>query len=283
MLRLSVILGLALSLFFLIRSGLVNLSHNPLPPEKKIVGAEVTPSQENASTLFFHQVPMPLPDLHKGYVFNADRELIVEVEEPEPEDKEEKIDKEDLDIDFESVSYVGSIITKEKRKAIISYSVQPKRRSASRRTRRGSRRAQKIATKAKYAQLIIGDEFNDFKVTEILTDKIVFERDDEKIEKLLHDPKKNRLAAPTAPATPAAAAAKTKRGQQAASSRITTVGRSRQEAAEPKIPPHLEKAVKTPTITRSTRRQPPQVISRRRPPVSLPPGQPQPTGSTRGE
>ena len=124
-----------------------------------------------------------------------ERELVVE----EPTELETKTDKDigdEIDIDFDGVNYSGSIITGDRHKAIVSYSVAPPRRTARARSSRRTPRSMQAASKNKYAQLEVGDTFYGYKITGIYPDKIIFEQDDEKIEKLLHDPTKKRLILP---------------------------------------------------------------------------------------
>lgn len=193
--RISIIIALLLSLIFLLRSGITAWQYSPIPAPLKTEDVQESAFQGKGKIKFFHSVPVQLPDLHKGYIFNVERELAVE----EPTELETKTDKDigdEIDIDFDGVSYAGSIITGDRHKAIVSYSVAPPRRTARARRSRITQRNMQTATKNKYAQLEVGDTFYGYKVAGIYPDKIVFERDDEKIEKLLHDPSKTRLPPP---------------------------------------------------------------------------------------
>ena len=193
--RISIIIALLLSLIFLLRSGITAWQYSPVPAPLKTEDVQESAFHGKEDIKFFHSVPVQLPDLHKGYIFNVERELVVE----EPTELEAKTDKDigdEIDIDFDGVSYSGSIITGDRHKAIVSYSVTPPRRTARARSSRITRRKMQAASKTKYAQLEAGDTFYGYKVTGIYPDKIVFERDDEKIEKLLHDPTKKRFIPP---------------------------------------------------------------------------------------
>jgi hypothetical protein len=193
-LRISIIIALLLSLIFLLRSGITAWQYSPVPAPLKTETVQDPTFPGKGNINFFHSVPVQLPDLHKGYIFNVERELA----EEDPAELAAKTDKDigdEVDIDFDGVSYAGSIITGDRHKAIVSYSVAPPRRTA--RTRRaGITQKKRPTVNNKYAQLEAGDTFYGYKVTGIYPEKIVFERDDEKIEKLLHDPEKKRLLPP---------------------------------------------------------------------------------------
>lgn len=194
--RISIIIALLLSLLFLLRSGITAWQYSPVPAPLKIGNEQESTYNGKADLKFFHQVPVQLPDLHKGYIFNVERELA----EEEPTDLETKTDKDigdEIDIDFDSVNYAGSIIIGDRHKAIVSYAVAPPRRTARSRVRQVTPRSRQAAGKNKHAQLESGDTFYGYKVTGIYPDKIVFERDEEKIEKRLHDPTKKRLITPS--------------------------------------------------------------------------------------
>ena len=192
--RISIIIALLLSLIFLLRNGITAWQYSPVPAPLKTETVQDPTFPGKGNINFLHSAPVQLPDLHKGYIFNAERELA----EEEPAELAAKTDKDigdEVDIDFDGVSYTGSIITGDRHKAIISYSVAPPRRNA--RTRRARITPKNIQTaNNKYAQLEAGDTFYGYKVAGIYPEKIVFERDDEKIEKLLHDPAKKRLPPP---------------------------------------------------------------------------------------
>jgi hypothetical protein len=195
-LRISIIIALLVSFIFLLRSGITAWQYSPLPPPLKTEDVQESAFPGKANIKFLHSVPVQLPDLHKGYIFNVEREL-AEEESTELEAKTDKDIGDEIDIDFDSVNYAGSIITGDRHKAIVSYSVAPPRRTARTRRSRITPRNMQEASKNKYAQLEAGDTFYGYKVAGIYPDKIVFERDEEKIEKLLHDPAKKRLILPS--------------------------------------------------------------------------------------
>lgn len=228
MLRVAIIIGLLASFFFLARGAILNWQNDPIPPAQGEVEAIETAPLAIRTIDFFHPVPQPLPDLHKGYVFNADRILEIEESAVEPEPNIGKSEDE-VDIDFDSVMYVGSVITGKLRKAIVSYTIEQTRRRISRTPTRGrtAQQPRRTASAVQYAQLIVGDSFNDYKVTGIHPDKIVFQRDDEKIEKLLYDSAKKR----TSPPLPGQALQdrKTRPGTGSESPKQITIGGDREQ------------------------------------------------------
>jgi hypothetical protein len=201
MLRILVILLLFVSFLFLARGVVNSWRENPIPPPPGIQEEQTPVPDIQVPIDLSSPVPQPLPDLHKGYVFNVDRLFEEKVEPEEGEAKEGKSIDDDMYIDIDSVSYTGSIISESTHKAIVSYSpAQPRGFAARRRTTRGSIRPSApgrtgTSSSIKYATLETGDVFNGYKVISIDPEKIVFERDDEKIEKLLYDPEKKRLPA----------------------------------------------------------------------------------------
>jgi hypothetical protein len=193
-LRISITIALLLSLIFLLRSGITAWQYSPVPTPLKTETVQDPTIPGKGNIKFFHSVPVQLPDLHKGYIFNIEREL-TEEESTELAAKTDKDSGDEVDIDFDWVSYTGSVITAGHHKAIVSYSIFPPRRTVRKRsTRITTKNSQTV--KNKYAQLEVGESFYGYKVTGIYPGKIVFEREDEKIEKLLHDPAKKRLLPP---------------------------------------------------------------------------------------
>jgi hypothetical protein len=236
-LRISIIIALLLSFIFLLRSGITAWRYSPLPPPLKIEDVQESSFQGKANIKFFHSVPVQLPDLHKGYIFNVEREL-VEEELTELETKTDKDIGDEIDIDFDGVSYSGSIITGDRHKAIVSYTIAPPRRTVRSRSSRLPPRSRQAASKNKYAQLEAGDTFYGYKVVGIYPEKIVFERDDEKIEKLLHDPAKKRLRPPPILST--------KSNATTTRQRTTATQAGAQNVPPQKTAPQTKDAAKTP-------------------------------------
>ena len=128
--RITIIFALLISLIILLRSGITAWQYSPAPAPQK---GETEPKlvfNDKGTVNMSYAVPQPLPDLHKGYLFNAERSRVIE----ETTDLESEAGKDDTDeIDFDTVSYAGSIITGDLRKAIVTYSVVPTSRNRSRR------------------------------------------------------------------------------------------------------------------------------------------------------
>jgi hypothetical protein len=107
-------------------------------------------------------------------------------------------------IDLNEVVYSGSLIMGDIRKALITYqeSTPAPQRAKNRRTRTPAR---KRTTKKTYRhkQLDSGEVFMGYKVAKIESDRIVFERDSEKIEKFLFDGSKDRVVVKSATRTKA--------------------------------------------------------------------------------
>jgi hypothetical protein len=234
MLRIAVIFLLFVSFLFLARGVVNSWRENPIPPPPGIQEVQTAVPDIQVPIDLSSPVPQPLPDLHKGYVFNVDRLFEEKVEPEEGDTKEGKSIDDDMYIDIDSVSYTGSIISESTHKAIVSYSpAQPRGFAARRRrTTRGSLRTRSRTTapssNIKYATLETGDVFNGYKVISIDPEKIVFERDDEKIEKLLYDPDKKRLPAmaeKTIPERPRPGRPQVRAAETPAVSRRVTVGR----------------------------------------------------------
>jgi len=197
-LRITIIFALLASLIILLRSGMTAWQFTPGPGPHKGETVPESVARDKGAVDFSYVVPQPLPDLHKGYLFNAERSLVIEeVTELEPDDKD---GTGETDIDFDTVSYAGSIITGDLRKALVTYSVAPPSRTRSRSAAirsRNTRTARAAASQNKHAQLALGDTFSGYKVVDIKAEKIIFQRDEEQIEKLLHDPEKQRLIVPS--------------------------------------------------------------------------------------
>ena len=234
--RISIIIALLLSLIFLLRSGITAWQYSPVPAPLKTETVQDPTIPGKGNINFFHSAPVLLPDLHKGYIFNAERELA----EEEPAELAAKTDKDigdEVDIDFDGVSYTGSVITEDHHKAIVSYSILPPRRTARKRgTRITTKNRQTVNNK--YAQLEVGESFYGYKVTGIYPGKIVFEREDEKIEKLLHDPAKKRLLPPPILST--------KRNATTTRQLTTTAQAGAQNGPQQKTAPQAKGAAKTP-------------------------------------
>lgn len=187
MLRLSIIILLLLSLFIqvkgiaLVWKGVTFSSGLKGGMEERMFQMPV-----RKRVAFYPSVPVALPDLNDGYLFNEIRSLEEEAEEEGPDALEAGVDVED-------VLYVGSIITDTLHTGMLSVksSQAPVMRSRSRTARKTVREKE-----TKYFTVSLGDSFHGYKVTGIFPEKIVFERDGKVLEKYLFDPAKKRLAVP---------------------------------------------------------------------------------------
>lgn len=188
MLRLSIIIAFLITLFIqlkgiaLVWKG-VTLSEGP----KGEMEDRVVQAPAGRRVAFYPSVPVSIPDLNDGYLFNEIR--LLEEEEAE----EEGPDALEAGVDVEDVSYVGSIITDTLQKAMLS--IKPSgttvMKSRGRTVRRTVRKKE-----TKYLTVSLGDSFHGYKVTGIFPEKIVFERDGKVLEKFLFDPAKKRLTPP---------------------------------------------------------------------------------------
>ncbi len=197
MLRLSITIGLLLTLLLLARVLAVSWqsagSWEPPPEKEKARRIRTLPSRP---ARFYPQTPAVLPDLNKGYVFNAERSLS---EEDQDEGDGEVVE---VSVDIDKVTYSGSIITREKRIAIIAYPaprITPQRVAG-----RPVRIRRPIAGgPLEHKQVAEGDVFSGYTVAAILPEKIIFEKGSEKVEKPLFDEAKERVKINLPPAQPA--------------------------------------------------------------------------------
>lgn len=189
---------LSITLIVLARTAVVSLQTESLPVLAE--GGEQQEKNENLKRIpakpvkFYPDIPVPLPDLNEKYLFNEERFLQGEKEEEEPELKEAS--GNELNVDIETVFYVGSIIIGDLRKGLISYTENKTPTAVTSKSR--SKTPTRLNTK-KYAQLVAGDSLSGYKVETVDPDRIVFSKGTEKIEKLLNDPKKERIKPPTPP------------------------------------------------------------------------------------
>lgn len=202
MLRIAIVIALLISLVTLSRLGMRLLEPEPTakPPVTKQDGVatqSVEPEPSTTATSYYPAVPQALPDLNTGYLFTENRSVVGEGEGT-PKGGPEKNGEPEVDI--YSVVFIGSIISGNTRKAIIS--APPPRDGQPKTTGRagkvaGSRRAAAAQAKAQeYARVTEGEIFRGYKVKLVSPDKIVFERGEEIVERLLYDPSKKRAAGP---------------------------------------------------------------------------------------
>ena len=222
MLKLIATIVLSLSLIFLLKEGVISLRSGnlPSPPaaEEKKQAKPQAAYQADKSVIFYPAVPPALPDLNKGYLFNEER-MLEGADAAGMEETGEGADN--LVVDMETVFYAGSIIIGDIRKGLVTFPVAatPVRKTA-RPQQTGAAPASAPQKPRNYVQLVAGESFSGYKVIAVEADRIIFQKGEETVEKLLNDPKKSRIAAPAPPPpaqqkqkTPAAATAKTNRVQ----------------------------------------------------------------------
>jgi hypothetical protein len=180
MLRLTLIGGLLISFALLIQGIAGNRQQEIMPAAPIAENTQAAKPIGKPGFAFYPPVPVELPDLNEGYLFNTARVL---TEEPEPEEENVEEAPSEPGIDIANVYYIGSVIGSERRIGIIAYQEETDhhhrigagRRPASReRTAGGS-----------HEHLALGATFNGYLVTEVLPDRIVFEKDGISIEKSL--------------------------------------------------------------------------------------------------
>lgn len=144
--------------------------------KKKTAQAQAAVPEKNLSLQ--PTVSGSLPDFNEGYIFNAERNLAA----GDGKDGQSRdAGKEGLD----KVRYNGAIIVENNTRALLSYAAAPP----------GSQQKQG------FLRVVVGDTVNGYMVTDILPEKIIFSRGNQKITKLLYDRTKNQGAgqSPAAP------------------------------------------------------------------------------------
>ena len=195
MFKLVASIVLSLSLLFLVREGVVSFKTEDAPAPTMTADRQPKASrpQPPKTIVFYPTVPSPLPDLKKGYLFNEERFLAGDTTE---EISAEEETGTEFSVDIKTVSYAGSIIIGETRKALIYYPAQ-KPKTPQKRTDR--KKIVSPVKKRNYAQLVAGDSLSGYKVVAVEPDRLVFEKGSETIEKMLNDPEKIRMAPPPLP------------------------------------------------------------------------------------
>lgn len=204
MLKLAVSIALSLLLLFLVKEGYDSLrtddiTGDPVATEKRRQPLPA-PSQTAMRGEFYPSVPTPLPDLYEGYLFNEERLLETEEEVDETETAPPDSTGDELNVDMDSVYYMGSIIMGDMRKGLISYP-EPKAKPSTPVSRRGrtTPRLPTRSTETNYAQLVVGDTLSGYKVIAVETNRLVLQKGGETLEKLLHDSAKVRATPPPLP------------------------------------------------------------------------------------
>lgn len=193
MLKFLAAIALSLSLVFFVKEAVIALRAGSLPVSsvKKVredKQQKIYPAEKEVN--FYPKVPVPLPDLNRGYLFNEERILAIETDESSMINEEETVT---ASIDMDTVFYAGSVIVGNVRKGLVMY-INPRFSSPKRRD--SSIQAASPIKERKYVQLSVGGYFSGYKVVRIEADRIIFRKGEESLEKMLNDSKKIRLAVP---------------------------------------------------------------------------------------
>jgi len=164
----------------------------PAQPTRQAAQLPPPPAVEpdQGQVAYYPEVPQQLPDLNTGYLFTETRSVGGDAEGAG--NGAEKIGEPEVDIN--SVVFIGSIITKDIRKAIIS--APPAKESQPKvyvKAGKLFKRAAMAAAKPQeYVKVVQGETFRGYTVKLVSPDKITFVRGEEVVEKLLYDPAKKR-------------------------------------------------------------------------------------------
>jgi len=180
----SIISGLLIAFLLLARSCFIawQTGQIPVSPDVDSSGKPTAVvSQEKID--FYPPPPTTMPDLHKSYLFNEQRELDPTSTATEGNDS----------FKLSDVTYSGSIIIGEEKKALISFSASAKDQPKEQPRRRGQVASRAAVKNVTHQQLVVGEQFNGYEVMEILPERIVFAKNGETIERPLFDPAKQRV------------------------------------------------------------------------------------------
>jgi len=192
--RFVAIIGLLLTLVVLARGTIKSWKEIEIPPMPEIGANRKTISPVERQPLDLNpQVPVLLPDLHAGYLFNEQR-LLAESAEEELPAGDSMAEESSIPVNMDTLTYSGSIIIGNVRKGMVSFSTGETNTPALQSRRRPSPRA--VNRKLEYKTVTEGEAFYDFMVAQILPDKIVFSRGGTTVEKMLYDPQKERNKVP---------------------------------------------------------------------------------------
>lgn len=275
--RFAVIIGLVLSLLLLGENALQSWQEIELPkmPEvsQKKTGS-VASEQQNVAVN--PQVPVVMPDLNTGYLFNVQRSR-TEQDEQEATSAA-SVDEQGSQVDMDTLVYSGSIIINKLHKGLVSFSLKEENKNVVSPQRRGPYMARRPKPKEvmQKATVVEGEDFYGFKVASVQPDRILFSKNGTSIEKLLYDPNKERpkAGAPkSSSARPAPANVNPAKGGAVAvphAGPAGIVGRPRENNVSRGVitTPHSTTTVpgvRNPRLGNTFRR--PQVIQRRRLPA----------------
>jgi len=163
-------------------SPLKNIEKHQQKQNRSRIAAVVKPIR------FYPPPPPVLPDLNTNYLFNEERAIAGNLAEQGAGGQQEAA------VNIKDVFYVGSVITGESRKGIVSYPGSKTPAPAPTTRTRGRRVPTVTSAESAMEQTFLspGDSFGGYKVTEVEADRIVFKKGAEVIEKMLNDPDKKR-------------------------------------------------------------------------------------------
>ncbi len=160
-----------------------NRANRPVIPQSPVQPPVVSPPPSSAA----------LPNLQKGYLFNPERSLTNA--DNAASDKLNAANDLGIQTDISKVTYTGSIIGDNFKVAILTIPT-PKtrlRRSSKNRFSPMNRfRPPRNRSAVKNLRVKEGDLLSGYEVAAITPDRIIFEKDGDKVEKLLYDPNKKR-------------------------------------------------------------------------------------------
>lgn len=209
MIRPAIVFALLLSAAIMMRGVASDWRKGPPAPAESAVkktaaaGEAPPPVVPPAKGLLQPAVPSVLPDLKSHYLFNPERMLAGADIPPAEESDSEASSGNTLGIaaSMDEVTYAGSIIADTFSRAIILYPAA-KSKAPPAAASKSSKSKPPAPTKSgadEHAQLEVGDVLDGYAVAEILPDKLIFTKGEERVEKLLYDPDKKRQAAPPRP------------------------------------------------------------------------------------
>ena len=253
--RYAAIALLVFSLLLILKGlggGLTGFVPGPVEPGDDKTGKKVAAEMD-----LYPPLPKMMPDLNDGYIFNKERHF-------------EEDDTSGVwslgpagSIDLNEIVYSGSLIVGDVRKALITYQemASTPKPVANRRTAGRQPRKSRAKKTYQHKQLDPGEDFMGYKVAKIESDRIVFERGSEKIEKFLFDGSKDRVVVKTATRT---VAPKTSGAGRTVPPAATSRRQSPPPAKGTAPPPVTPRAAKPPVTTRpDARNTPPASASRR--------------------
>jgi hypothetical protein len=157
------------------------------------INKPVTPSPPARPPVVTPPSTAALPNLEKGYLFNPERSLTGA--DNTATDKLNAANDLGIQTNISKVTYTGSIIGDNFKVAILTIPT-PKTRfrpaSQNRFSSLNRFRPPRNRSAIKNLRVKEGDLLSGYKVTAITPDKIIFEKDGDKVEKLLYDPDKKR-------------------------------------------------------------------------------------------